>query len=178
MPGGYDISPGFIETIFRGRCLTVDAASNSTATGVEITGLRIPNVGPGVYLAEYVIVYSNGATTTGAKFGINHTGTAPTFAATLSLATTGTSAVSALHDQATTTTPTIMGSLATRTMSTTSPNLGPWTDIDTQDASMQIQIVVSLVVTAIGDLALWHASETTAASTVKTGSIARLTKFA
>lgn len=177
MPASHDISAG-PDQFFRVAGLTVDAASNSTATGVEITGLRLSGVGNGIYVAEYFIVYQSGATTTGFKCGVNHTGTVTSFTATLQLATTGTTAVSATHDQVTTTTPTVMGSNAVRSMSTTSPNLGPWTDVDTLNADMQVYVYCNLVVTAIGDLAFWHASETTAISTVKAGSVVRLTKCA
>jgi hypothetical protein len=176
VPAGHDISEG-ADTFFRVRALEFDAASNSTTTGVEITGLELKSVGPGIYVVEYFLVYQSGATTTGVKFGVNHTGTS-TLAATCQVATTGTTAVTAVHDQATTTTPTIMGSNATRSKTTTSPDLGPWTDIDTANADMQVYIYVSLVVTAIGDMELWHASETAAASTVKAGSVVRLTKGA
>lgn len=177
MPAGHDISAG-PDAFFRVRALEVDAPSNSTATGVEILDAKLVGVGPGIYIAEYFIVYQCGATTTGAKFGVNHDGTVTSFTATLQLATTGTAAVSAVHDQVTTTTPTVMGSLAVRAMSTTGPNLGPWTDIDTADADMQVYIYCNIVVTAVGELELWHASETTAASTVKKGTCVRLTKAA
>lgn len=177
MPAGHDISAG-PDQFFRVAALGVDAASNSTTTGVEIAGLQLPSVGPGIYIAEYFIVYQSGAATTGVKFGINHTGTVSSFAATLQIPTTGTTAITAVHDQATTTTPTIMGTNAVRTMSTTAPNLGPWTDVDTLNANMQVLIYANLFVTASGDLEFWHASEVAAASTVKACSCVRLTKCA
>ena len=177
MPASHDISAG-PDQFFRVRGLEVDAATNATATGVEITGVRLSGVGPGIYVAEYFIVYQGALSSTGAMFAVNHTGTVTSFTATLQLATTGTTAVSATHDQVTTTTPTVMGSLAARAMATTSPNLGPWTAIDTGAADMQVYIYANLVVTAVGDLALWHASETTADSTVKRGTVVRLTKCA
>lgn len=177
MPGGYDVSAAISSAYIRTAVLENDAAANSTATGVEITGLQISAVGAGIYVAEWFLIYQCGAATTGAKFGVNHTGTS-TMTTTLQIATTGTAAVTAVHDQVTTTTPTIMGSCATRSKTTTAPDLGPWTDIDTLNANMQVYIYSNVVVTAIGDLELWHASETTAASTVKAGSVVRLTKFA
>lgn len=176
MPAGHDISAGPDQYV-RTCALEVDAASNSTATGVEITGLQLSAVGPGIYIAEWFLIYQSGATTTGVKFGVNHTGTS-TMTTTLQIATTGTTAVSATHDQVTTTTPTIMGSNATRSKTTTAPDLGPWTDIDTANANMQVYIYSNLVVTVSGDLELWHASEVAAASTVKAGSCVRLTKCA
>lgn len=176
MPAGHDISSG-PDAEIRIRALETDAASNSTTTGVEITGLEFKDVTPGLYIVEYFLVYQSAAATTGVKFGVNHTGTS-TIVATCQIATTGTTAVTAVHDQATTTTPTIMGSNATRSKTTTAPDLGPWTDVDTLNADMQAYIYVNLTVTAIGDLELWHASEVAAASTVKKGSVARLTKAA
>lgn len=177
MPASHDISAG-PDQFFRVNGLTADAAVNGDTTGIEITGLRLPAVGPGIYVAEYFIVYQSAASTTGVKFAVNHTGTVTSFTATLQIATTGTSAVSAVHDQVTTTTPTIMGALAVRSMATTAPNLGPWTDVDTLAADMQVYIYCNLVVTVVGNLALWHASEVTANSTVKAGSLVRLTKCA
>lgn len=177
MPAGHDISAG-PDQFFRVTGLTTDAAVNGTTTGVEITGLRISDVGAGIYVAEYFIVYQSAATTTGVKFGVNHTGTVTAFTATSQIATTGTTAVSAVHDQVTTTTPTVMGSNAVRAMATTAPNLGPWTDLDSANADMQVYIYCNLVVTVAGNLAFWHASEVNANSTVKAGSVVRLTKAA
>lgn len=158
-----------------GIALGSDAASNSTTTGVEITGLSIP-LEAGTYVFQYFIRYQSAATTTGVKFGVNYTGTASAFMAQLRLATTGTTAVSAVHDQATTTTPTVMGICATRTESTTAPNLGPWTDIDTANADMLVIIEGLMVVSDAGDIELWHASEAAAASTVKAGTSLILTR--
>lgn len=176
MPAGHDISTG-ADAFIRVRALEVDAPSNSTTTGVEITGLQLNSVEPGIYIAEWFLIYQSAAATTGVKFGVNHTGTS-TMTTTLQISTTGTTAVTAVHDQVTTTTPTIMGANATRSKTTTAPDLGPWTDVDTLNANMQVYIYSSLVVTAIGNLELWHASEVAAASTVKLGSCVRLTKCA
>lgn len=173
------ITPVGPDQFFRVRSLETDAASNSTTTGVEITGLELKSVGPGVYVVEYFIVYQSAATTTGVKFGINHTGTVSSFVATSQIPTASTTTiVGAIHDQATTTTPTMMGSNSVRTRSTTAPNIGPWPDIDSANSDMQVYIYCNLVVTVIGDLELWHASEAAAASTVKAGSTVCLTKFA
>lgn len=166
------------DRFFKVDSLETDAAANSSTTGVEITGLRLPAVGLGIYVAEYFIRYQSAATSTGVKFGINHTGTA-TMTATCRIPTASTTTiVGAIHDQETTTTPTMMGSNTVRSFSTTAPNIGPWPDIDAADSDMQVFIFCNLVVTAIGDLALWHASEAAAASTVKLGSAVRLTKAA
>lgn len=155
--------------------LATDAPANLTTTGVMVAGLSLP-VGPGTYAFTYNLVYRSAATTTGAKFGVNHTGTTTLFVATARLSTTGTAAVTAVHDQVTTTTPTIMGTVATRTKSTTAPNLGPWTDVDTANADMYLAIEGLLIVTVAGSLDLWHASEVAASSTVKAGSSLILTK--
>lgn len=177
MPGDQLHAHG-IDQYFRVACLEVDAPSNSTSTGVEILGLRLASVGPGIYVAEYFVRYQSAATTTGVMFGLNHTGTA-TVAATCRIPTNSTTTiVGAIHDQVTTTSPTMMGSLAVRAFSTTAPNIGPWPDIDTLNADMQVYVFANLVVTVSGNLAFWHASEVAAASTVKLGSMVRLTKCA
>jgi hypothetical protein len=148
--------------------------TNTTATGAD-TGLT-KTLAAGTYVFQYVIRYQSAATTTGVMFGVNFTGTKTAFMATAALPTTGTTAVTALHDQATTTTPTIMGTVATRTVSSTTPNLGPWTDVDTANADMMVTIDGLIIVTVSGDLQLWHASEVAASSTVKAGTSLILTK--
>lgn len=168
-----DNSPNYVND---DRVITLgsDAATNSTTTGAEITGLSA-SILPGTWIFEYLIIYQSGLTTTGVKFGINHTGTS-TIRATSWFSTTGTAAVTAVHDQQTTTTPTIMGSNSTRNKTTTAPDLGPWTDVDTANADMLVHIYGLATVTTVGDIELWHASEVAAASTVKAGSSLRLTR--
>jgi len=52
--------------------------SNSTATTTEVTGLT-QAVGVGSYLFDYRVIYQSGATTSGVKWSVNHTGTVTIF---------------------------------------------------------------------------------------------------
>jgi hypothetical protein len=150
--------------------LASDASSNSTTTGVKITGLDT-TVGIGRWIFKYVIRYQSAAATTGVSFGVNHTGTTTAFVADaryLSSLQTG-STTSA--DQTTATgVPNLESVYGTRTKTTTAPDLGATVDVDTANADMMTIVEGFVVVTASGNLELWHASEVAAASTVKEGS--------
>lgn len=176
MPAGHDISADS-DPFFRSAVLEFDAPANATTTGVEIAGLQIPNVIPGSYTAEYFIVYQAAATTTGVKFGINHTGTVSVIVASLQWQESTTAASTGAASQAAAG-GTLQGGASARALSTTAPNLGPSISVDAANSNMLACIDALLVVTAVGDLELWHASEVAAASTVKAGSIVRLTKAA
>jgi hypothetical protein len=164
-------SAGSLKTTYFPRtvALSSDAASNSTTTGVEITELQVAGVTPGTYVFQYFLRYQSGATTTGVKFGINHTGTAAVFAATMRYQESTTAASTGAASQAAAG-GTLHAGASTRTKSTTSPNLGPTASVDSANADMLAVIEGYIIVTAAGDLELWHASEVAAASTVKAGS--------
>jgi hypothetical protein len=148
--------------------LASDATANSTVTGVEITGLN-KTLAAGTYAFQYVIRYQSAAQATGVKFGVNHTGTAAVFVANMRYATTGTTQTTNAATQASAG-GTTMENASTRTKSTTAPNLGPTVGVDTANADMLVIIEGLIIVTASGDLELWHASEVAAsASTVKAG---------
>jgi len=150
--------------------LASDAASNSTTTGVKITGLDT-TVGTGRWVFKYVIRYQSAAATTGVSFGVNHTGTTTAFVADARFLSTGTAAVTNDADQVTVAaTPQLEAIYGTRTKTTTAPDLGNTISVDTANADMMMIIEGFVVVTVSGDLQLYHASETTAASTVKEGS--------
>lgn len=145
--------------------LASDATINSTTTGVAITGLN-KATGTGTFVFQYYIRHQSAATTTGVKFGINHTGTVTAFAATMRFA--GQSGAPTAHDQQLTT-PVAMSHASTRAFTTTAPDLGPTISVDVQDADMLTVIDGFLIVTVTGNLELWHASEVAFASTVKAG---------
>jgi hypothetical protein len=157
--------------------LSSDATANSTTTGVEITGLRVTGLGVGTYVFRYWIRYQSAATTTGVKFGVNHTGTAAMFMANMRYASTGgTAATGAATQAAASATGNIHESFSTRTKSTTAPNLGPTISVDTANADMLVAVEGLIRVTVSGDLAFWHASEVAASSTVMAESSLILTR--
>jgi hypothetical protein len=164
-----------------GGPITVTSASLQggalvTTTGVEITGLNKP-LTAGTYAFQYYIRYQAAATTTGVKFGVNFTGTQTAFMANAQYQTSGSAASDGTHDQATTgAAEGIVFGYSTRSESTTAPNLGPTEAVDTANADMLAYIQGLIVVTAAGDLELWHGSEVAASSTVKAGTSLVLTK--
>lgn len=140
--------------------------NNSTTTGTKVTGLDT-TLGVGTYWIRIFIRYQSAATTTGVKFGLNHTGTS-TLAATLRWGTTGTTATTNAPDQQSTGN-NIMEHASTRTKTTTAPDLGPSVSVDTANADMVAVIDCYLNVTVSGSFELWHASEVAAQSTVMAG---------
>ncbi len=166
-----NVSSGNVTTL----ALSSDAASNSTTSGVKITGLDLA-VGAGTYGFKYLIRYQSAATTTGVKFGVNHTGTAAVFVATMRYQESTTAASTGAASQAAAG-GTLGAGGSTRTKSTTAPNLGPTASVDTLSADMLAIIDGIIIVTASGNLELWHASEVAAASTVMSGSSLVLTNL-
>jgi hypothetical protein len=154
--------------------LSSDATANSTTTGVEITGLN-KTLSTGTYAFQYLIRYQSSATTNGVKFGVNFTGTQTLLVASMRVQESTTAASTGAASQAASGGRLVSGS-STRTASTTAPNLGPTISVDTMDADMLATIEGLIIVTASGDLELWHGSETATASTVMAGTSLILTK--
>jgi hypothetical protein len=148
--------------------LASNATANATTTGVSITGL-VQALGVGTYAFKYTIVYQTSVTTTGVKFGVNHTGTAAAFAASMWYVESTTTASTGAASQATAA-GNLVGGTSTRTKSTTAPNLGPTTAADTATADMLAIIEGYIKVTVTGNLELWHGSETAASTQVMAGS--------
>lgn len=178
----YALTSSGLETeltdIIQAKSLSVDAATNSTVTGVKITGLDAPLV-VGTYVFQYWVRYQSAALTTGVKFGINYTGTSSAFMANMRYASTGGSAATAAATQAgATATGNLHESFSRRILSTTAPNLGPTVSVDVINADLLVIVEGLLITTGSGNIELWHASEVAAASTVKVGSSLILTKTA
>ena len=152
MPVGHNISER-VEAFVRGRALEFDAAANSTTTGVEITGLQVNSVGPGIYIAQYFIVYQTAATTTGSKFGINHTGTVTSIVAHTRSQEATTAASTGAASQVAAAGTLHSGSSA-RSLSTTAPNLGGTLGVDAINSNMLLVIEAVIVVSVVGDLEL------------------------
>lgn len=148
--------------------------TNSTTTGVELIGLS-KVITPGTYVFEYYIRYQTSVITTGIKFGVNHSGTAAVMVANMRLIESTTAASTGAASQSTGTGRLMAGS-STRTKSTTSPNLGPTASADAANSDMLCVIEGLMIVTAIGEIELWHGSETLNATTVMIGSSLLLTK--
>lgn len=151
--------------------------ANSTVTADKVTGLDFP-LTAGVYLFEYYIIYQSAATTTGAKFGVNYTGTNGSLLYNRYDATALATAADGNHDQdILTTTGGLFNVWAARAKSTTAPMISA--GVDTANADMLTRIDGIIVVTGAGNLELYSASEVAASAvTVKANSALRLTKIA
>jgi len=148
--------------------------SNSTATATEVTGLTMA-LPTGIFIFDYNIVYQSGATTTGVKFSVNHDGTVTTFVYNVFGVSATITAADGLYDQdVVLTTGGLFNVNAARAKGTA--GLGASISVDTANADMFMRIEGLMVVTVAGNLELWHASETTAISTVKAGSTLVVTK--
>lgn len=161
---------------FATKALTSDASSNSTTTTAKITGLDLAT-GVGTFIFEYFIRYQAGATTTGVKFDVNHTGTVTHFQWWQSWADVSATAATAAPDQdQILSTGGVQGLFASRAKGTA--GRGTTLSVDTANADMMMLIQGFMIVTVSGNLELYHASEVAAASTVKAGTILRLTRAA
>lgn len=157
-----------------GKALAADAATNSTVTAAKITGLDHV-VGPGIYAFEYWLRYQAAALTTGIKVSVNHTGTVTSFMANtrhINSAATITGAPSQIAN-ASTAQPWQGASARAKSAAA---GMGPTLSVDTINADMMMIVEGMMVVTVSGNIELWHASEVAAASTIKAGSMLRLTK--
>ena len=149
--------------------LSADHAISATAA-TEVTGLEIPNLQPGSYVASYYLLVQSATTTVGFGLGINFTGTAANPRIFLRHPTTGASAATGVADDvANVLTGSLVEGRAAQAYSTTAPNMLN-TGVATVNSDCFVQITVLITVTAAGNLELWHSSETATSTTVKAGS--------
>lgn len=147
-----------------------DEHTIGTVACTEVTGIEV-YLEPGVYNFRYVIRYQSAATTTGIHFAINHTGTAAVYAATMMAAESTTAASTGAATQAgyLVTAMRLMGVSSARAKATTAANLGATISADAANSDMLCEITGYIIVTAAGNLELWHGSEVAANTTVKEG---------
>jgi len=150
--------------------------SNSTVTPTKVTGLDVPS-GVGTFIFEYYIRYQSAATTTGVRFGVNHSGTVTTFLWNQRWVDVLGTASSAAPDQdAIAVAGHVVGSFASRAKTTA--GRGTTVSVGLANADLLMIIEGLAVVTVAGDIQLYHGSEVAAATTVKAGSSLRLTRTA
>lgn len=161
----WDVDGDLESAIYVVKYLSADATANSTTTGASITGVET-TLDVGTYNITAWIRYVSGATTTGVKFGIDHSGTTTMFMAQLRYAGTGTTASSGAATMAAAgATGNVYEAFSTRVKGTL---LGPTVSIDsTGDAMMILECM--MIVSVSGTVKLMHASEVAASSTVKAG---------
>lgn len=155
------------------KSLTADQ-SNSTVTLTKVTGLD-QTLGIGTYQFKYMVRYQAGATTTGVRFSVNHSGTLSWFIANMSWVDTSATAATATPKQNNVQAAgAVYGAFSARAKSTT--GWGTTLGVDTLNADMLMIIEGTFEVTVSGDIQLYHGSEVAFASTVKAKSSLIITK--
>jgi hypothetical protein len=141
----------------------------SATTATEVTGLGPMTLEAGTYQFTFMLICSQAATGTGIRLGLNFTGTAAQRAFVGRFPSTGTTAISGVADDVGATSGQIVEHSVVTAYSTTAPNMG---NAGTATANGKYLFIIegTIVVTASGDLELWHGSSAAAASTVDAGS--------
>lgn len=163
--------------------VTVVSGSDHSVTGVtgtEVTTLS-QTLEAGTYTFKYTLLTQSNTATTGIGFGINFTGTAATkvFARwNVATITTASNGLTEEESGVALTTGGVLNGWASKTYSTTAPNMMS-AGVGLINAD-NIEIIEGLIiVTASGDLELWHSSEIAATTTlVKIGSALVVTRVA
>lgn len=141
----------------------------ASTTGTEVTGLQFTSVQPGTYIFTYYLLCQSSSATVGIGTGINFTGTA-TVTIVRREATTGTTvATGVIDDVSNVLTGAYYEARTAVAFSTAAPNMLN-TGFITTGADCLVIIEGILVVTAEGDLEVWHSSETATNTTVSANS--------
>ena len=149
--------------------------ANSTVTAASVTGLE-QSLAAGTYLVKVWMVYQSAATTTGAEFRLNYTGTSSRVVATWYTLTTGGAATTGIADQATTLTAQMMEGKGQRANNTAT---GPTQGVDTANADQFAVLEGIVVATGSGTLQFMFNSEVaSSAITMQIGTTMTVTKVA
>ncbi len=142
----------------------------ASGTGTEVTGLELVDLRPGTYNVTYWLLCQSSVTTTGIGLGLNFTGTAAGPVINLRHCSTGAAAATGVIDGvANVLTGSLVEGRAAIAYSTTAPNmLNAGYAVITENALIIIEAVI--IVTAAGNLELWHSSETANNTSVSAGS--------
>lgn len=153
----------------RVKALGADHAISST-TATEVTGLGPMVLEAGTYMYRFDLIVQSATTTVGIGLGVNFTGTAATRTIELEYPSTGTTAITGVVDDVGAGTGQTVEHNVQTGFTTTAPNMINTAGFATAAANCRMTISGVLVVTAVGDLELWHSSETATSTTVKAGS--------
>lgn len=149
--------------------------TNATTTAAKVTNLDLA-LGVGTWVFEYFLLWRSDTTTTGIKFGCNHTGTVTFFCYDMYGMTADITTNTALMDQdVLLTTGATMSGWAARAKTTTAPMIA--SGVDTINLDQLMFIAGIAVVTVAGNLELYHASEAATTTTVKAQSALRATRI-
>jgi len=137
----------------------------SSVTATKVTSIDT-TLAAGTYVFTYYLIDQSSTLGVSPMFGVNFTGTATTQKMTLRYPGTGTTAISGTADDVGATSGQINESVTVTAFSTTTPNMGHTGGNVTLNANVFEQIDGIIVVTASGDLQLYHGSETANATTL------------
>lgn len=160
------------------RVATTHAISTIAAT--EVTGLKVAGVIAGTYVFEYILIVQSATATVSPMYGVNFTGTSAVRKMRMEYSDAGADLLTATNKASAVGT-TAVGfhmSQSVTAFSTTAPNMGHIGGVGTINADTLVTIKGILVVTATGDLQLWHGSETATATSIMANSALILTKVA
>jgi len=155
--------------------LAINATATSSATPTEITGLSNV-VAAGTYTFQYFIIYRSTVTTTGVRFAVNHTGTIGAIVYnTRWIDASATASTAAADQDMITATGGNVGGFASRARKTTAAN-GTTISVGAANSDMLMIIEGVMVVSASGNIQLWHGSENANSTQVMAGTSLILTK--
>lgn len=168
------LSADQIKTLFQtaGIWRVFSMASDHTIATIfatEVTQLGTITLEPGTYVFEYFLIMQSAATATGLNFPLNFTGTVTEKAFLLRYPSTGGPNAVGVADDVGTVGGQMHESNPQRVFSTGGTGMA-FTGVDTVDSNILGIIEGVMVVTASGDLELWHASEAGVSTSVKAGS--------
>ena len=145
--------------------------SISSTTGTEVTDLTMA-LEAGTYQVQYNLIVRSATTTVGPMFGVNFDGTAAvkTFQMSWADGSTVLTAYTANMDDQGVKGLGVIAGMNTKAYSTTAPNLGTTTGVTVTASDIGAYIQGTLIVTAAGNLELWHSSETATATSLEVGS--------
>jgi hypothetical protein len=145
--------------------LAADHAISST-TGTEAFAIAL---GIGTWAINMYLMLESATTTVGPMIGLNFDGTATvkSFSAFWPDGSTALSAYTDNMDDEGVKGLGVMAGMATKTYSTTAPNLGTTVGVTTINSLVMMHIRGIMVVTAAGNLEVWHSSETASSTTLK-----------
>jgi hypothetical protein len=150
-------------------------------TGTSVTDLKFNSVQPGTYRVEYLLLCQSDTSTTGIGLGFNFTGTAASkmfMRYDVSTITTASNGLTEEESGVALVTGGVMNAWTTKVYSTTAPNTMS-EGVGAINSDILIKCEGLVIVTAAGDLELWHSSQIAATTTIiKAGSSAVLTKTA
>lgn len=145
--------------------------SISSTTGTKVTELDLTNVLPGTHCFQYVLLVRSSSAGVGPMLGINFTGTgSPRQHFRFADATSAITAETHIMDNMGVKTFGYISGMASNAESTTAPDMGTTLGVTATASDILCFIEGIIIVTAVGNLELWHSSETATATSVEVGS--------